>query len=559
MVGLKDKETIQLMKASETKLQPILSGPRQYIIPYFQRTYSWKTKQWKGLWEDLQSLYTADKEREHFLGAIVTVPMGMTPNGTGKVLLIDGQQRLTTLLIFLAVLRDIAKERDNEQLATQIEKLYLFNEFESGLECFRLLPSEGDQEVFFALMCGEPVDNNHRLSQAYSYFLKRTQRKIDKNDLGRLRRIIISNLVVVNIVLGVDENPHRIFESLNYKGEPLTQADLVRNYFFMRIPLEHHKSVYNEHWFPMQQRFAHSRRDLLGGFMWRYLLKDGTFVRRGDVYDAFKKRLDPVADDQLIPTLQDLARFADYYERLRDPTKEQDSPSLQEKLGRLKRWDVTTSYPFLLNIYEDYCEGSISVEKFRQIMDTLESFVVRRTFCRIPTNELNRLFISLYRQLDRDDLVSSLRAALCQRRWPTDEEFARGWEVFPIYKSGREKARLVLESLETACGHKEIVDVSTLQIEHVMPQTLTSEWRQILGHNADETHNTYLHTIGNLTLTGYNQPLGNKPFIRKKAEFVRSHLELNKYFKACDIWDEEAIQHRALTLFGMARRIWHRP
>lgn len=206
---------------------------------------------------------------------------------------------------------------------------------------------------------------------------------------------------------------------------------MVQANFFMRIPLEHHKSVYNEHWFPMQQRFAHSRRDLLGGFMWRYLLKDGTFVRRGDVYDEFKKRLDPVADDQLIPTLQDLARFADYYERLRDPTKEQDSPSLQEKLGRLKRWDVTTSYPFLLNIYGDYC--------------------------------------------------------------------------------------------------------------------------------ADETHSTYLHTIGNLTLTGYNQPLGNKPFIKKKAEFARSHLELNKYFEACDVWNEEAIKHRALTLFGMARRIWHRP
>ena len=352
MVSLKDEEATQLMKASETKLHPILSRPRQYIIPYFQRTYSWETRHWKSLWEDLRSLYTANEEHEHFLGAIVTISMGMTPNGTSKVLLIDGQQRLTTLLIFLSALRDMAKERDNKQLATQIEKLYLFNEFESGLEYFRLLPSEGDQKVFFALMRGKPAANHHRLSQAHNYFLKRIIRpKGDENiNLGRLRETIISNLVIVNIVLESDENPYRIFESLNYKGEPLTQADLVRNYFFMRIPLEQHKLVYNEHWFPMQQRFAHSRHDLLGEFMWRYLLKDGTFVRQGDVYAEFKKRLDPMSDDQLVPTLQELARFAGYYERLLDPTKEQSSERLQEKLSRLKHWNVTTSYSFLLNI-----------------------------------------------------------------------------------------------------------------------------------------------------------------------------------------------------------------
>ena len=211
------------------------------------------------------------------------------------------------------------------------------------------------------------------------------------------------------------------------------------------------------------------------------------------------------------------------------------------------------------SIFRDYCEGQISTDEFCQVIDMVESFVVRRTFCRIPTNELNRLFISLYRQLDRGDLVSSLRAVLSQRRWPTDEEFARGWEVFPIYKSGREKARLVLESLETVCGHKEIVDMSTLQIEHVVPQTLTSEWRQILGYNADETHSTYLHTIGNLNLTGYNPELGNKSFAEKKAEFASSHLELNKYFTAPDVWDERAIRQRASTLFEMARQIWHRP
>jgi hypothetical protein len=440
----------------------------------------------------LDALYTADDRREHFLGAIVTILQEMTPNGTSKVLLIDGQQRLTTLLILLAALRDMAKERGNE-LAIQIEKLYLFNEFETGLEFFRLLPSEGDQKVFFALMNGDLVNDNHQLSQAHEYFINRIQSKKDGKmyDLRRLRDIIISNLIVVSIVLEADENPYRIFESLNYKGEPLTQADLIRNYFFMRISLERHKTVYKEYWLPMQQRFAHSHRDLLGQFMWRYLLKDGTFVRRGDVYAEFKKRLDLVADDQLITALQELARFAEYHECLLDSAKE-ESKGLREGLGRLNRWDVTTSYPFLLNVYKDYREDRISAEEFCQIIDTIESFVIRRTFCRIPTNELNRLFISLYRQLDRNDLVSSLCKALRQRRWPTDKEFVRGWETFPIYMSGHEKARLVLETLEKAYKHKESIDTSKLQIEHVMPQMLTPEWRQTLGRNADKVHSTYL-------------------------------------------------------------------
>lgn len=549
------------MQANESKLQPVLEGVKQYVVPLFQRSYSWKKNRWQTLWSDLLDIYEADDGREHFIGAIVSMPIEMSPEGVNKFLLIDGQQRLTTFFIILTAIRDIAVETE-PRLSAQIEESYLINKWETGINQLKLLPSQLDRNTFRQIIeSKEPDEINNGIYGSYSFYKRKLSGKDSKGrilDLGRIHRLLMQQFVIVSIVLHKDENPYLIFESLNAKGEPLTQADLVRNYILMRINDTGDQEIaYRDFWLPMQASLDSEQTN----FLWRYLNKDGSFVRLNGIYDAVKKKLAKKNSDEVVDVLMDMDTYSKYYLRLINPENEPE-PDIRRRLHRLNRWEIKTSYPFLLNVYNDYALRYISKSDFCKLLDMIESFVIRRFFCRVPTNILNKSFISLYNSLDRENLLTSLEGELLRQNWPSDNEFLQALERFPIYTSGTRKCRHILESLEESLlDNNEPVDLtySKITIEHLMPQTLNEFWEQTLGAEAANTHAIYLHTIGNLTLTGQNSPMGNSPFHKKSEILGKSNFALNKNLGKLAWWNAEKIVQRAKDLGQVAVKIWQHP
>lgn len=549
------------MQAAEAKLQRVLEGSKQFLVPHYQRPYSWQKEQWEALWRDIVVLLEEDNPQPHFLGSIVTSPAKSVPEGVEKRLLIDGQQRLTTLLIVLALIRDHARAAGMERVAAQLEDSYLTNRYESGNDFYKLLPTQSedpnssDRESFMRIVRGEGDGGvNTGIGLAYQFF-QHNLRKLGGTTLEALHRVVVGKLTLVSIILDEHDNPHRIFESLNGKGRPLSQADLIRNYFFMRIDASKHDSTYVELWRPMQKRLGD---DMVTPFVRHYLMRGGSIVRETDVYSSLKARVDEDRAKGPLEHLRELDKHSRFYDILLRPHHE-PSLRLRERLVRLNRLEVTVAYPFLLNVYGDYARGALSEDDFVDLLDTLESFLVRRFVCAVPTHGLNKIFPPLYVQAkDGPKFVEAVRKILAGKGYPRDEEFRDRIESARLYGAGdrREKTKLLLERLETSFGHKEPVVAATLSIEHVMPQTLTAEWQEELGPTWEEDHEQLLHTLGNLTLTSYNAELNNDRFEEKKKLYADSHLELNKHFATVDKWTAAAIEKRAEVLAERACAVW---
>jgi len=549
------------MHADAVPLQKILNSNLQMIIPIFQREYSWEKEQVRTLWEDINKLYkSVDKNgsNTHFLGPIVRVEVSQSSVDTRRFYLIDGQQRITTLMILLSCLRNMIKEKSKD-IVRKIESGYLLNYEEKKENKYKLIPSEGDRENFKKIIDGQIDLTGSKLKNTFDFYTKKLNACIDKLDLEKLRGLIINNLILVNIDVDRNENPYLIFESLNAKGTPLTQADLIRNYIFMKIgDEEEQKRLYQNNWRPMELCLGKE----LEKFFWRYSLKEGTFVKIQRTYANLKSELETNEEKNAESELEKLHKYSLFYKNIIDPVVE-DNLELRRRFVRHERWEIRTAYPFLLNIYKDYSEGKISVDQFCEILDIIESFVIRRFFCKEPTNKLNTLFIGLYARLDHETLVDSLKLIL-KSDWPNNERFSEGIRTFPIYTSGAKKCSLILETIEESYRHKEPLTFNKLQIEHIMPRAsgkpeeLPKKWKKMLGEDYIAIYGRYLHTLGNLTLTGYNQELSIRPFDEKKKLLKDSHLELNKYFEHLAEWNEQEIVNRANMIAKKATSIWRR-
>ena len=554
------------MRAQETHLRVLLEGSKQYRIPLFQRPYSWQTEQWQALWDDIIEIYEQSHEKElqhgHFLGPVVSKALTGTPEGIAPYMVIDGQQRLTTLSILLAALRD-ALQGEGTNLPEKIQDQCLTNRYVSGNDHFKVLPTQADRASFFSVAAAEgaKTDTDTLVGKAYNFFRNALSQE-DVEDrplkLSRLERVILDGLELVSITLSTDDSEYQIFESLNAKGTPLTQADLLRNYFFMRLPDEGQQKLYDTFWFPMQQRLGQNH---LESFFRHQYMTGGEFVRERDIYQAWRRRLELVPDTALASELETLAHFSTFYQRLLNPEVE---PNLyiSERLKRLNRWGGQTMYPFVLWLYERGELDAIDAVEFERILGVVESFLVRRLFAGVPTNQLNRLFARLAHQLPPGDVLSATRAALSEtsRRWPDDEAFREAIHSYPLYTDSRPgQRRVILESFELSFGHKEQATMDELTVEHVMPQDLTAEWREALGDGAEGVHARLLHTLGNLTLTGYNQELSNRPFDEKRVLFEDSHLAMNAEIAAEESWGQEEIRARSDRLAAKAILLWPGP
>ncbi|MBF0376291.1 MAG: DUF262 domain-containing protein [Desulfamplus sp.] len=540
------------MQAKETKLQDIIEGTKQYVIPLFQRTYSWENKEWDILWKDLIELCEAENPRTHFIGSIVNMPTVSVPEGVAKFLLIDGQQRLTTIFVLLILLRNKARDSQREDFAEEINNTLLVNPYKKGNDFFKLMPTQVDRDIYKNLINGKQNETESQLTKAYNFFEKKLRQVSFEHD--KLKKIISSYFSVVSIVLDTDDNPYLVFESLNAKGKPLTQADLIRNYFFMRIHVDNQDEIYKNYWYPMQTALDES----LTEYIRHYLMRDGSIIKQNDVYYALKEK---VSQTNAIDYLKELYEFSAYYQRLIYPKFEPEE-GLQKYFYRLNRIEVTTAYPLLLNCYGNYMQNNISKTDFVSILRTLENYLIRRFVCNIPTNQLNKIFSAVYPLLvtkHQDNHAEGVKSILQNRGYPKDTEFYTRFKETKFYGAGDRqiKTKLILETLEENSAHKEVVSFDNLTIEHVMPQTLSEWWQNHIGEDWEDTHEFFLHTIGNLTLTAYNSELSNDDFTSKKKTYDDSHLELNRYFFPIASWTRTEIERRAEALAKQALEIWN--
>ncbi len=540
------------MKANETNFQQVIEGAKQYVVPLFQRPYCWEKSQWATLWNDLVEMLDADRPQTHFLGAIVTLQTQSVPEGVPKFLLIDGQQRLTTAFILLTAIRDVARDESRDELAEEIEQSFLVNRFKKDNDYHKLLPTQVDRPAFLSLIGGKGAVPEGRIGAAYS-FLSRKVRDAGI-DLEVLKSTLIERLSVVSITLGSDDNPYLVFESLNAKGERLTQADLIRNFFFLKIHSGAQEEMHRRYWLPMEEALGEQLTEFIRHFI---ISQDGSFLRGDSVYFRLKARL---GGGDAIGLLRTLHAAAQHYRRLLHPGSE-PAKDLSTALAALGRLEVTTSYPFLLRCYEELEARRLDAGEFSNIVALIENYIVRRFVCSIPTNQLNKIFPGLYNQIRREahpSLYEGLRSILAGRGYPKDVEFRKNLVEGTLYGSGDRQAKLrfILERIERRLADKEPPELGNTSVEHVMPQTLTDTWRSDLGEEWESTHALWLHTLGNLTLTGYNSELSNDDFRTKRSRLISGTLHLNKTFEGFASWSASEIKSRAELMADRVLAIW---
>ncbi len=554
------------MKANETKLSKLIEGTNQYVVPHFQRPYTWKRKDWDAIWENVVDLLPKDdpgtRSPEHFIGSIVTAPAHSVPEGVTKYLLIDGQQRLTTLLLLLSSLRDRARDLGDARLEGTIHELYLTNRYQDGADQFKLLPTQGDEpnqsdrlDFQAIILRTEMPKGSGGIAAAYRYFCGKLL-EFDLDNLVILQRAILSRVLLVSITLEPGDNPYAIFESLNATGQPLSQADLLRNLFFMSINSSRHDEIYKRKWVPMEQAVG---RDNMEEFLRHYLISDGAMVRQADVYFQMKQKLDRRGRDQAEAALDELVAAANRYARLQDPGRE-PSPEVALWLSRLNALRATVCYPFLLRLFEERERGKLGHDELVDILQVLENFILRRYVADVIRAELNNVFATLYNSVKPyDTRAVGVREILGSRNYPSDAEFTAEITTRHFYAAGGEvsqRAKFILERMEAFESTKELVDTAELQIEHVMPQTLTEAWREHLGGETDDVHQSRLHVLGNLTLTGRNQELSNFTFSEKRLILANSNLALNRSIAKRGQWGAQEIDERGRELAELALRVW---
>lgn len=546
------------MEANPVRIIQYFDGTKQSVIPLFQRPYTWSKDDWTILWDDIMSQYGPDGGT-HFMGAVVSFPVRTVPVGVSKHLIIDGQQRLTTVAILLAALRDSSEQRAADRIQD-----YLINRHYNGLDAFKLLPTQHDRKTYGCLMLGESPDGQtSSMRTAYQFFKQKLKGDYEgvAIDATRVLEVLEHNLQVVMINLGDSDDPYLIFESLNAKGQPLTEADLVRNYVLMKFKhsLEEggeQERIHQLYWKPLEDAVGPNLTD----FLRHYCMKSGAVVDKRAVYSAVKKLLSQAVDDESLEAeLSSMAKLGKVYSSFLNPANESDLKTSMH-LSAFNELASTTCYPLLLRLFESYEQTRISRDELTTCLYLIESFVVRRAVCDVPTNVLNRLFVqwcSDYREPNvgswlRDKMASGINTT----RWPSDDSFREAFRMLPQY--GGKAARYILTALERNFGHKEPADLKNTTIEHIMPQNLSPEWKSLLGSESDDM-GALVHTFGNLTLSGYNPELGNESFTKKRELLKESHLQLNTWIAEQEIWNQSTIERRAGMLAEAAIAIWPGP
>lgn len=566
------------LQAGETTLNKLLNTSRQFIVPIFQRNYSWQKNQYEQLWFDILRASKFKEKQNHFIGSIVYIDMGTPAGRPQQLLLIDGQQRLTTISILLCAIKDYVQKFNLETKLINLAKIknqFLYNSDEIDEDKYKLLLNVQDKETYIKLIdntiftVNKPATN---IIKCYEFFYERIEDFI--KEYGQIDEIYagIFKLSLVSISLDKDsDNPQMIFESMNSTGKDLSQTDLLRNYLLMDLTPEKQTRLYKTYWKSMEELFGEDiyKNDVN---KFDYFIRDfltlksdtGYICKINNVYENFKRYyLDNNCEKFVV--LKDLFTYAKYYACI-DLLQEKDD-ELKLYWQEFKKLDSHVVYPFLLKLYDDYSCQILIKEDFKKILQVVISYLWRRAICEIPTNSLSKTFATLYQAVDKEDYVNSIIKAFVfkssYKRFPSDYEVREKLQIKDIYHFRLRK--YLLEALENYY-HKEPIDLNTANytIEHIMPQNIEHNlsWQQMLGEDWQEVHSLYLHTLGNLTITGYNAEMSNKSFGEKvngESGFKHSHLKLNESIVQCDVWNKKAIQRRTNILTDIILKIWKYP
>lgn len=554
------------MDARKGNIYEILNGNKQFLIPVYQRFYSWDIEQCKRLWNDIVEMQRKGKVG-HFVGSIVNIAEQAMPTGVQKYMIIDGQQRMTTLTLLLLALRDYAIKNpgDTSINARRIDNMLLKNEYENGDERYKLLLTETDRDILINLVEEKPIAEGirSRLIENYKFF---ADKLADKEILPAEVYESIGKLQIVNITLdrAVDD-AQAIFESLNSTGKELSESDLIRNYVLMGLESSEQIYVYEHLWRPMEQLFVYETQGtVMDAFFRHYLtMKLARIPKQGRVYEEFKLYHLNCEFGTIRELCQDLLDYAKYYTNIVFKRNfDLDLKKLYEDIIDLR---MEVSYPFLLKIHHDCTDGIITSDELKEILKLCISYVLRRAICEIPTNSMNKTFATLKNYIKPDDYLNSVKAFFVMqdtyKEFPDNDKFEGAFVSRDIYNM---RARNYILSRLENFENKAPIIIENYTIEHIMPQNknLSSEWQVDLGTDWQEVQKKYLHTIGNLTLTAYNSEMSDRPFREKMnmpGGFKESALRLNKYIVLLNEWNEKHIQERANMLAKKAESIWPYP
>ncbi|WP_248965304.1 GmrSD restriction endonuclease domain-containing protein [Sphaerisporangium perillae] len=561
------------MKANETTLRGLIGGEQQLLVPLYQRPYSWEREQLATLWRDIEiqaDRIEQGKDNSHFLGSVVLAPGPNNSPGNYEWLVVDGQQRLTTLMVALCALRDHQAAEDPLH-RERINETHLINRFRPGDARYRLLPTQVDRQAFKDCVEGQPFGATGSLiASAYQFFrtkLVEVDDPADPHDIARIESVVLNRLNVVQIVVEGDDNAFRIFESINNTGTRLSQVDLIRNYVFMHLPTKG-QFVYDTYWLPMQKKLGPKGMDQL---MYLALVLDrGDEAQYNDTYRGHQELLRSVTmdkrhvEDHVEEYVKNLARRARYLQRILEPN---GGSEIDARLRFLNEWKGNTAYPVIMRLLELHDGGEVSEDKVVEAQSYIESFLVRRLIGGVTTGNLNKIFMRLTSELTGEEPVANVvRASLSPARlfWSSDEQFRSDVRNRAFYWQGRTaQQKLVLRRLEKSYGGKESVELSDkkITIEHVLPQSPTAEWREQLATegDAERIHKELVHTLGNLTLSGYNSELSNMSFAKKRDFLAHTSLVMNQEIAKHERWGKAEIHSRADELASRAIEIWPSP
>ena len=557
------------MEAKAITILNFLKKSPQFVVPIYQRTYSWTERECQRLWSDIQRVGQEEKKPAHFIGSIVYIAKGpYHVSSQSKLLVIDGQQRLTTtMLIIEALSRRLESYGNTEPLeefsAKKLRGYYLLNPLEKEERRYKLLLTQTDKRSMLAILDQKPLpeEESVRIKENFNFFENKIKALTDAELISICKGL--SKLMVVDITLNRNQdNPQVIFESLNSTGLELSQADLIRNFILMNLERGRQTKLYENFWRPMEKAFGQKAyTEEFDSFIRHYLtLKTGEIPNIRKVYEEFK-RYSHKRNDLVENLVEEIHTFAKYYCAI--ALGKEENIHLQQVFDDLNKLKVDVSYPFILQLYHDYKTGILLEKDFQYIVLLVESYVFRRAVCGIPTNSLNKTFAAFPRHIDKTNYRASIEAhfaSLSHSRsfFPENSDFCKIIKVRDLYSGWRKRCHYYLNKIENY-DRKERVNEYT--VEHILPQNenLSQEWQKELGVDWKNTQEKYLHTLGNLTLTGYNAEYSDRPFQEKlniKGGFKESPLRLNESVKKYEVWNEKSITERAEELAQKALSVW---
>lgn len=576
------------MEAKETRTHEFLKiSETEFVIPVYQRNYDWQEKQCKTLLQDILEVGSDDKMTSHFIGSIVYIYEGIYKHSELKqLLIIDGQQRLTTLtLIYLALYKffeNIANTTNDKSIKLEanknkdkIKNLYLVNQYNEDENNLKLRPIKENANIILDILNSQDIDKlsekyNHNILDNFLYFYQNINQdnlEIIQNGLNKLIFVYIS------LEQGKD-NPQRIFESLNSTGLDLNEADLIRNHILIGLNKDKQEYIYDNYWKIIESNTINKelKFNKVSDFIRNYLiLSNHQPVKETMVYQTFKDKFSNQSFDELKILLDEIKDFSLYYAKMLNPDVEKDT-QIRKHLTYFQDLNIGVSYPFLMQVYHDFSNKKINKQQLIDVFEIVQSYLFRRYIVGLPTHSLNKVFPYIYKEVELDNYVHSVKMAFSKRtgdaRFPNDDDLIDALRNQAIYnRSSQGISRLMyyltrLEFFE----NKEPVDIkiANLTIEHIFPQSPHKDWlKDISKKDYNDFLQKYLHTIGNLTLSGNNAGLGNKPFVQKrdyeKNGYKNSSLWINKRLAELDKWNIDAYIDRTNDIINRTLQIWQSP